>query len=35
MMMDHGKSVEIAGPDSIFTHPSHPRTAEFLQRVLR
>jgi polar amino acid transport system ATP-binding protein len=35
MMMDHGKSVEIGAPDSIFTHPSHPRTAEFLQRVLR
>jgi ABC-type polar amino acid transport system ATPase subunit len=35
MMMDHGKSVEIAPPETIFTNPSHPRTAEFLQRVLR
>lgn len=35
MMMDHGKSVEVDAPEKIFTNPSHPRTAEFLQRVLR
>lgn len=35
MMMDHGKNVEIDAPERIFTNPSHPRTAEFLQRVLR
>ncbi len=35
MMMDHGQSVEIDKPEKIFTSPSHPRTIEFLQRVLR
>ena len=35
MMMDHGKSVEVDAPEKIFTSPSHPRTIEFLQRVLR
>ncbi|TCT02194.1 amino acid ABC transporter ATP-binding protein [Aquabacter spiritensis] len=35
MMMDDGNRVEIDTPERIFTNPSHPRTAEFLQRVLR
>ncbi|WP_127091117.1 amino acid ABC transporter ATP-binding protein [Aquabacter cavernae] len=35
MMMDDGNRVEIDTPEKIFTNPSHPRTAEFLQRVLR
>lgn len=35
MMMDNGNRVEIDAPDKIFKNPSHPRTAEFLQRVLR
>jgi len=35
MMMDDGNRVEIDAPEKIFTHPSHARTAEFLQRVLR
>jgi ABC-type polar amino acid transport system ATPase subunit len=35
MMMDHGKSVEIDAPERIFTNPTNPRTADFLQRVLR
>jgi polar amino acid transport system ATP-binding protein len=35
MMMDEGNQVEIAEPATIFTNPSHPRTVEFLQRVLR
>lgn len=34
MMMDEGNRVEIDHPEKIFTDPSHPRTAEFLQRVL-
>jgi ABC-type polar amino acid transport system ATPase subunit len=35
MMMDDGIRVEIDAPEKIFTNPSHARTAEFLQRVLR
>jgi len=35
MMMDDGNRVEIDAPSTIFTNPSHSRTAEFLQRVLR
>ena len=35
MMMDDGNRVELDTPETIFTNPSHPRTAEFLQRVLR
>jgi ABC-type polar amino acid transport system ATPase subunit len=35
MMMDDGLRLEIDAPQKIFTNPSHPRTAEFLQRVLR
>jgi polar amino acid transport system ATP-binding protein len=35
MMMDEGNRIEIDRPEKIFTDPSHPRTAEFLQRVLR
>ncbi len=35
MMMDDGNRVELDAPEKIFTNPSHPRTAEFLQRVLR
>jgi ABC-type polar amino acid transport system ATPase subunit len=35
MMMDDGVRVEIDAPEKIFTNPSHARTAEFLQRVLR
>ncbi|MEP9355821.1 amino acid ABC transporter ATP-binding protein [Xanthobacter sp. KR7-65] len=35
MMMDNGNRIEIDTPQKIFTAPSHPRTAEFLQRVLR
>ncbi len=35
MMMDDGNRIEIDAPAQIFSNPSHPRTAEFLQRVLR
>jgi polar amino acid transport system ATP-binding protein len=35
MMMDEGNRIEMDHPEKIFTDPSHPRTAEFLQRVLR
>ena len=35
MMMDRGNRIELTAPDTIFTRPSHPRTADFLQRVLR
>ncbi|WP_319005140.1 amino acid ABC transporter ATP-binding protein [Acuticoccus sediminis] len=35
MMMDDGNLVEIDRPSTMFSNPSHPRTAEFLRRVLR
>jgi len=35
MMMDQGNKIEFDVPEKIFTNPSHPRTMEFLQRVLR
>jgi ABC-type polar amino acid transport system ATPase subunit len=35
MMMDDGYRIELDAPEKIFTNPSHPRTEEFLRRVLR
>jgi ABC-type dipeptide/oligopeptide/nickel transport system ATPase component len=32
--MDEGRIIEVGAPRDIFRAPSHPRTAEFLHRVL-
>ena len=34
MMMDEGRIVEIGPPEQIFNAPQHPRTIDFLRRVL-
>ena len=34
LFMDEGRIVEEANPDKLFTAPDHPRTREFLSRVL-
>ena len=33
--MDRGRIAEEAPPAELFSHPKHPRTAEFLSKVLR
>lgn len=35
IFMDQGKIVETGTPDKIFNHPEHPRTRDFLRKVLR
>ncbi|OAV59267.1 amino acid ABC transporter ATP-binding protein [Enteractinococcus helveticum] len=35
MMLDGGKIIESADPETIFTNPSHERTQQFLSAVLR
>jgi ABC-type polar amino acid transport system ATPase subunit len=34
IVMDQGRIIEVGAPRAIFRAPTHPRTAEFLQRVL-
>ncbi len=34
IVMDQGRIIEVGAPRTIFRTPSHPRTAEFLHRVL-
>jgi polar amino acid transport system ATP-binding protein len=34
IVMDQGQIIEVGAPRAIFRAPTHPRTAEFLQRVL-
>ena len=34
IVMDQGQIIEVGAPRTIFRAPQHPRTAEFLQRVL-
>ncbi len=34
LMFDHGRIIEEADPETMFTAPSHPRTQEFLKAVL-
>jgi ABC-type polar amino acid transport system ATPase subunit len=34
IVMDQGRIIEVDAPQTIFRAPAHPRTAEFLQRVL-
>ncbi len=34
LFMDGGEVVEEGPPSTIFRNPAHPRTREFLQRVL-
>src|SRR5581483_2494849 len=34
IVMDQGRIIEVGAPGTIFRTPSHPRTAEFLHRVL-
>src|SRR5207249_5298277 len=34
IVMDHGLIIEVGAPQTIFRAPTHPRTAEFLHRVL-
>jgi polar amino acid transport system ATP-binding protein len=34
IVMDQGRIIEVGAPRAIFRAPQHPRTAEFLQRVL-
>jgi ABC-type polar amino acid transport system ATPase subunit len=34
VMIDEGRIVEIGPPDTIFNTPTHPRTIDFLRRVL-
>jgi polar amino acid transport system ATP-binding protein/polar amino acid transport system permease protein len=34
IVMDQGRIIEVGAPRAIFRAPRHPRTAEFLQRVL-
>jgi ABC-type polar amino acid transport system ATPase subunit len=34
IVMDQGRIIEVGAPRTIFRAPTHPRTAEFLQRVL-
>lgn len=33
-MLDHGVILEEDHPEQIFSHPSHPRTKEFLSKIL-
>jgi ABC-type polar amino acid transport system ATPase subunit len=33
-MLDHGVILEDSTPEKIFTSPSHPRTKEFLSKIL-
>jgi polar amino acid transport system ATP-binding protein len=35
MMFDHGRIVEDAAPDKLFSEPDHERTREFLSAVLK
>lgn len=35
IFMDDGKIVETGTPDEIFNHPKHPRTQDFLRKVIR
>lgn len=35
LFMDEGRIVESGSPDKIFNHPEHPRTQDFLRKVLR
>ncbi len=35
IFMDEGRIVETGTPDKIFDHPEHPRTQDFLRKVLR
>ncbi|WP_305955987.1 amino acid ABC transporter ATP-binding protein [Pseudomonas sp. Hp2] len=34
VFMEQGRVVEVGAPERIFEHPTHPRTAEFLAKVL-
>ena len=34
LMFDHGRIIEEAHPETMFTNPSHERTQEFLKAVL-
>jgi ABC-type polar amino acid transport system ATPase subunit len=34
IVMDQGRIIEVGSPRAIFRAPAHPRTAEFLHRVL-
>ncbi|RTZ18062.1 amino acid ABC transporter ATP-binding protein [Vibrio aquaticus] len=34
IFMDQGEILEIASPEQLFSHPKHPRTAQFLQQIL-
>ena len=34
ILMDEGQIVESGTPADVFDHPSHPRTKEFLAKVL-
>jgi polar amino acid transport system permease protein len=34
VFMEHGRILETGTPDKVFNHPDHPRTAEFLSKVL-
>ncbi len=35
IFMDDGKIVETGTPDEMFNHPKHPRTQDFLRKVIR
>jgi polar amino acid transport system ATP-binding protein len=35
LFMDEGRVVEEGVPDVLFSAPTHPRTQDFLRRVLR
>jgi ABC-type polar amino acid transport system ATPase subunit len=35
VFMDHGKIVEQATPDRFFSNPEHPRTQDFLQKIIK
>lgn len=35
LFMDEGRIVESGTPDELFNHPQHPRTQDFLRKVLR
>jgi ABC-type polar amino acid transport system ATPase subunit len=34
IFMDEGQIVEVGTPEQIFGHPTHPRTQNFLRRVM-
>lgn len=34
IFMDQGEILEIASPEQLFSHPKHPRTAQFLRQIL-